>query len=167
MRTQANGGALLAALLVVLAVTAPVAGQQAEPLVVAVENLTAAADSARAQRASGEALPNDVLRYTLTFTNPEGRELRNVVFTNPIPGGLVLVAGSVNTSAPASVAYSIDGGATYAEQPIVTVTENGRTVRRPADPSSYTHIRWTVTADVAPNARVTAEYQVRVGVRPL
>lgn len=154
----------------VLAVVLLAAGsavQAQEPLVVSVANVTMAADSVRSARPSAEALPNDTLEYELTFTNTQGRELRNVVFTNPIPQGLVLLSGSVRTSAAASVAYSIDGGATYSEQPMVTVTEGGRTVRRPADPSSYTHIRWTVMEGVAPNAGVTAEYAVRVGIRPL
>lgn len=143
------------------------AAQAQEPLVVRVSNVTMASDTTRSARPAVAALPNDTLAYELTFTNTQGRELLNVVFTNPIPQGLVLLRGTVRTSAAASVAYSIDGGATYSEQPMVTVTENGRTVRRPADPSSYTHIRWTVTGGVAPNAGVTAEYAVRVGIRPL
>jgi uncharacterized repeat protein (TIGR01451 family) len=155
-----TGAALL------LAVWAPAAQGQQGPLSVRYENVTQMRDSVRSQQqTSSEALPGDTLRYVLTFTNAQGRELRNVVFTNPIPAGLTLLAGTVMTSAPSSIAYSIDGGVTYSEEPMVTVTEGGREVRRPATAASYTHIRWTVAAAVAPNAGVTAEYQVQVSNR--
>lgn len=155
-------GRWLTVVVLLLAVWAPGAQGQQEPLSVRYENLTLIRDSVRSQGNRREALPGDTLRYLLTFTNSQGRDLRNVVFTNPIPAGLMLLGGTVMTSAPASIAYSIDGGVTYSEEPMVTVTEDGREVRRPATAASYTHIRWTVAAAVAPNAGVTAEYQVQV-----
>lgn len=157
---------LLGVVLVLAAGMQPAAAQQPEALTVSYENLTLARDSVRVKQGAGSvALPNDTLRYLVTFANTQGRELRNVVFTNPVPQGVVLLGGSVSASAPAKIEYSIDGGASYSVQPVVTVTENGRQVRRPATPAQYTHIRWTVTGGVAPSARVVARYDVRVGAR--
>jgi uncharacterized repeat protein (TIGR01451 family) len=129
-------------------------------------NLTLAHDSARARtRKNGDALNNDTLRYEVKFKNPTQVTLRNVVFENPLPSNLMLIGGTATTSAPARIEYSIDNGKTFSTQPMVRETINGRAVERPAAPERYTHIRWTVTGDVAPNATVTAQYDARVGVR--
>jgi uncharacterized repeat protein (TIGR01451 family) len=143
-------------------------GAAKSALTMSFRNLTLAHDSARANprpRSAGQALHNDTLRYELVFRNPTAVALRNVVFENPLPSNLLLVGGSVTTSAPARVEYSIDGGKTFSEQPRVREVVNGTEVERAAAPERYTHIRWTVTSDIAPNATVTARYDARVGVR--
>jgi uncharacterized repeat protein (TIGR01451 family) len=154
-------GLLVAAVL--LMTGSSVQAQQANsPLKVSFTNITLQHDSARAKGGSTTALPDDTLRYVLAFTNTQERALRDVVFTNPIPAGLVLVSGSVKSTASTKVEYSIDGGHGYSEQPMVLVEENGRKIRRPATPDSYTHIRWTITGSIAPGATVTAQYDTRV-----
>jgi uncharacterized repeat protein (TIGR01451 family) len=133
---------------------------QANPLTVSFANLTLAKDSARARtQPASSVMPGDTLRYSLTFANRESRALANVVFNNPIPSGVVVMP-----PAPAGirVEYSIDGGFAFSARPMVLVEENGRQVSRPAEPESYTHIRWTVADSIAPGARVTAQYDVRV-----
>ena len=142
-----------------------VVSAQGAPLQITVENVTLKRDSVRAKGATKAALPTDTLRYALTFTNRETRAVRNVVFENPLPAGLMLLGGTVTTSAGARVEYSIDGGRTYAERPVVSVMEGGRRVERAAAPGAYTHIRWTTTDAVAPGARVIAQYDARLGRR--
>jgi len=135
------------------------------PLTVSFTNLTLAKDSARARtQPATSVLPGDTLRYSLTFANRESRALSNVVFNNPIPAGVVVLPAP----APAGlrVEYAIDGGFNFSPRPMVTVEENGRQVSRPAEPQSYTHIRWTVTGSIAPGASVTAQYDARVTGRP-
>jgi uncharacterized repeat protein (TIGR01451 family) len=154
----------------VLASTTQVEAQQAKsPLTVTYKNITLERDSARvkARRAGSkvDAAPSDTLRYELVFSNNENKELRNIVFNNPLPAGLVLVAGSAGANAPATIAYSIDGGRTYSAQPIMIVTENGVEVQKPAPVESYTHIRWTITGGVPAGSRVTARFDARVGAR--
>lgn len=141
-------------------------GASANPVTMSFKNLTLVHDSARAKtRKNGDALNNDTLRYELVFKNPTAIVLKNVVFENPLPSNLMLVGGSVTTSAPAKIEYSIDGGKTFSAQPMVRANVNGQDVQRPAAPEQYTHIRWTVTGNVAPAATVTARYDARVGVR--
>jgi uncharacterized repeat protein (TIGR01451 family) len=138
----------------------------ASAMTMTVRNLTLAHDSARAKpRKSGDALMNDTLRYELNFRNPQPIALRNVVFENPLPSNLLLIGGSVTTSAPARIEYSIDGGKTFAVQPMARTNVNGQMVERPALPEQYTHIRWTVVGDLAVGATVTAGYDARIGVR--
>lgn len=162
-----KAGATLFALLMLLASAGVVRAQEAaNPLTVSYQNLTLMRDTARAKKQAATVVaPNDTLRYTLKFTNTQSRAVTNVVFTNPIPGGLHLVPGTIVSPVSARVEYSIDGGLTYAAQPMVSVTENGRTIQRPATPESYTNIRWTITDSIAPSASVTARYDARVAGR--
>lgn len=136
----------------------------AEALVITAENLTATAEAARgAPRADDGIRPGDLIRYTLTFTNPTDGPVSNVVLHNPFPGGLHLVASSVRASrGDARVEYSIDGGATFSAQPMVETVEAGQTVRRPATPEEYTDIRWTVEGTIRPGEQVSASYELRV-----
>lgn len=158
--------ALLAAALPLGAqqVTAPGAGAAARPLALTVENRTALAEAAqRRPRADTRARPGDVLRYRLVFTNRSGRPVRNVILDSPIPAGLRLDVASVQaTRADARVEYSIDGGRSWASQPLEDVVVAGNTVRRPASPERYTNVRWTVAGLVAPQTVVTAQFEAQV-----
>lgn len=159
---------LLAALLLLAAAPAvaqgPAASRQ-DALVMTMQNRTAEAEAARGQpRANAVARPGDVLRYRLTFTNVTRTPVRGVVLSNPVPAGMRLVGETARASRnDARLEYSIDGGQSWAAQPMEEVVEAGRTVRRPASPETYTHVRWTIDGTVAPAATVTAEYETRVG----
>jgi hypothetical protein len=61
-----------------------------------------------------------------------------------------------------SVEYSIDGGATYAATPMAETEVDGQRVLRPAPPETYTHIRWTLSGWLQPQAELTAEYRARL-----
>lgn len=158
--------------LLVAAAGAPVGAQDvaaARPtLTIGVQNRTAADEAARgAARSDTTVRPGDVLRYTLTFANPTERPLQNVTLSNPLPAALRLVAGSSRASrADARLEFSADNGQTYSAAPTLEVVVDGRTVRRPASPEQYTHVRWTVEGAVAPRSTVTAQYDARVSSAP-
>lgn len=136
------------------------AAAQRQALVVTAQNRTATA----AKRSDTSVRPGDVVRYRLTFTNVEGRQVRGVTMANPLPQAMRLVAGSVSsTRQDARAEYSTDGGQTFSAQPMTDVVVDGRTVRRPAPPEQYTHVRWTVDGWVAPGATVVAEFDARLG----
>lgn len=149
---------------------APAAGaQQAaqrapDPLVMTAHNVTAAEAKARgAARRDSSALPGDVVRYSMTFTNVTDGTIRNVKLDNPLPKGLEFVEGSARATRPDAVAeFSADGGRTYSTRPMETVLVDGRRVTRPIPAERYTHVRWVVSGAVAPRATVTAEYSARV-----
>jgi uncharacterized repeat protein (TIGR01451 family) len=140
------------------------AAERQSPLALTATNQTAAAEAVRgAPRGDTHTRPGDVLRYRLTFTNNVGQPVRGMTFTSPLAAGLQFEGNSVKASRDdARVSYSADAGSTYSQQPMEEVVVDGRRVRRPIDPSRYTHVRWTVDGWLAPDAVVTAEYSARL-----
>lgn len=152
----------LAAATSVARAQAPVAPPQ--PLQVRVVNLTAG-EAARAGKARRDtaAVPGDLLRYTLTFVNRLPRAVTGVALANPLPAGVEFVAGSPRaTQAAARVEFSADGGASWSAQPMESVIEDGRAVRRPIAPARYTGVRWLLDGQVGTRDSVVAEFSARV-----
>jgi uncharacterized repeat protein (TIGR01451 family) len=151
------------ALLALLTVAAPLQAQQRKggpTLVVAASNTTASAEAATSRSA---VRPNDVLRYTLTFTNPTEHSVANVELRNPIPDGVSFVPGSAKASrADARLEFSADRGKSWAAQPMETVTVAGQQVTRPIPVNRYTHIRWVVKSAVEARGVITAEFEAKV-----
>ncbi len=106
----------------------------------------------------------DVVEYRLVFTNITGRPINNIEFTDPLPEGMHYLQGTAGADREdVDVEFSLDGGTSYSELPMVEVVVEGRTELRPASPEDYTNIRWTVHGLVKPDAAVTAAFQVRYG----
>ena len=106
----------------------------------------------------------DMVEYRLVFTNITGRPVDNIQFTDPLPEGMHYLQGTAGADREnVDVEFSLDGGTSYSEQPMVEVVVDGRTELRPASPEVYTNIRWTVHGEVQPDASVTAAFQVRFG----
>ncbi len=104
------------------------------------------------------------MEYRLVFTNITGRTVNNIQFTDPLPEGMRYLEGTAGADREdVDVEFSLDGGTSYSELPMVEVVVDGRTELRPASPEDYTNIRWTVHGEVLPDARVTAVFQVRYG----
>ena len=106
----------------------------------------------------------DVVEYRLVFTNVTGEPVNNIQFTDPLPEGMHYLQGTAGANREdVDVEFSLDGGTSYSELPMVEVVVDGRTEQRPASPEDYTDIRWTVHGEVQPDARVAAVFQVRYG----
>ena len=147
-----------------LALALPASAQLQEPqaLVITAENVTAT-EAERADADTGASIPGDVIEYRLDFTNLTDGAVSDVVLNDPIPDGLVFVPGSVTASREdVRVEYSIDGGASWSEQPTVEVEVEGQTVTRPAPADAYTHVRWTITGAVNPGAQISARFRALV-----
>jgi uncharacterized repeat protein (TIGR01451 family) len=156
----------LALLWIALAGAAPVMAQSQEPkaLVISAINQTAESDKAagKARTTGALARPGDVLGYLLAFTNTTGGAVSNVQFVDPLPKGLVYRTGSARADKPVRIEYSIDGGKSYAERPMIAVMEGSKRVEKPAPREMYSHIRWTVESPLAPGAQVMAEFEAEV-----
>ncbi len=148
----------------------PAAAQDAEgrkALVITAENLMAgdAMHRGHAER-GGDAqalFAGDVVLYRLVFTNIIDAPVRGIELKDPIPSGLTYVDGSaLSDRDDVVIEYSIDGGLTYSTQPLVDVLVDGRSIRRPAPPERYTHIRWLVQDWVQPGVQVTAEFEAKL-----
>ena len=106
----------------------------------------------------------DVVEYRLVFTNITGRPVDNIQFTDPLPEGMYYLQGTARADREdVDVEFSLDGGTSYSELPMIEVVVDGRIEQRPANPENYTDIRWTVHGEVEPDARVAAAFQVRYG----
>jgi uncharacterized repeat protein (TIGR01451 family) len=151
--------------LTLLAVVAPAQAQQrtvGPTLVVAAANTTASTESGKGAARSA-VRPNDVLRYTLTFSNPTDRSVANVELRNPIPAGVTFVPGSAKASrADARLEFSADQGKSWAAQPMETITVAGQQVTRIIPVDRYTHIRWVVKSPVTAKGVITAEFEAKV-----
>ena len=159
----------LPALLALLALlsAAPAPAQAPQALVITAQNLMAgdARHHAIAARGgdSSVVMPGDVVQYRLLFRNVTRGAIRGVVFNNPLPAGLRYDGGSAAANRDdVAIDYSIDGGKSYASQPMIEVEIDGKRVERPAPAEMYTHIRWTVKGPVLPGATVRAEFRARL-----
>jgi uncharacterized repeat protein (TIGR01451 family) len=157
---------LVGMLSVVLALPQLAAAQQPAPkaLVITAHNMTA--EAARGRQNPTLARPGDVIRYALVFTNVTAGPVKNIQFVDPLPKGLVYVPGSAAADQPVRLEYSIDGGKSYAAQPMIEVVENGNKVEKSAPQEMYTHVRWTVLGSLAPAAKVIAEFRAQVSAAP-
>ena len=106
--------------------------------------------------------PGDVLRYTVASKNAGEKPAKNLVVTQPIPKKTAYVLKSAQPNG-AKLTFSIDGGKSFVEQPMVKVKlEDGKEAMRPAPATAYTHARWNYSDSVAPLAAVKAIYEVAV-----
>ena len=116
------------------------------------------------QRDANRVSTGDVVAYRLVFTNITGRPVNNIQFTDPLPEGMYYLQGTAGADREdVDVEFSLDGGTSYSELPMIEVVVDGRIEQRPANPEDYTDIRWTVHGEVEPDARVAAAFQVRYG----
>ena len=107
--------------------------------------------------------PGEKILYTLDLANNGGQEARNPVALGPIPAGTAFVPGTASTGPNLKVDYSIDGGKSFSEKPLITVTgKDGRPQTVPAPADRYTTIRWIWGTPLGAGAAASVSYQVRV-----
>lgn len=106
--------------------------------------------------------PGDVLRYTLVSENAGDKPASELKINQPIPHQTTFVLDSARTNG-AKLTYSIDGGQTYSETPMLEVTQpDGTVAMEPAPAEVYTHIQWDYSESLKPMASVQAVYEVAV-----
>nr|WP_198161154.1 DUF11 domain-containing protein [Anabaena sp. CA = ATCC 33047] len=117
----------------------------------------------QALKGQAQVKPGDRLRYTVTGENTSDRPLKNLTLNQSIPNGMVYVLKSANiNNQDAKITYSIDGGRSFVENPIIKVTlTDGKVETKPAPATAYTHIRLQIPS-IAAKAVVTATYQTQV-----
>ncbi|NJN75040.1 MAG: hypothetical protein HC796_00705 [Synechococcaceae cyanobacterium RL_1_2] len=106
--------------------------------------------------------PGDVLLYSVEGTNAGDKVAQNLTLNQPIPDKMVYVLGSAKANG-AVTTYSIDKGQTFVANPTIKETSADGTVKEvPAPAEMYTHIRFEFGSELAPEAGVKANYEVRV-----
>ncbi len=97
-------------------------------------------------------VPGDEVVYTVTYANKTGKPADRVVVTNPVPQHTRYKDGTAAGNGT-DIAFSVDGGKTFATPDKLTVTaadKSGKAIVRPATAQDYTHIRWVIKQSVAP-----------------
>jgi uncharacterized repeat protein (TIGR01451 family) len=97
-----------------------------------------------------------VVYYTLRITNQTTVPLRNVAVVQPVPANTIYLADSASGPG-AAVSFSVDGGLSFAPAQSLTVETDG--LKRPAQVSQYTHIRWQLGNALAPGATALARFR--------
>ena len=105
-------------------------------------------------------IPGTEVIYTITAKNAGSQPADSVIVTNPVPLQTRYVEGSA-AGANTDITFSVDGGQSWGAAQSLTVTdENGN--ERAATADDYTHVRWTLQAELAPDRQVPVWYRVQV-----
>jgi len=92
------------------------------------------------------AVPGELLTFSISYTNEGDEEATDIVLTNPVPENMVY-EGESAAGEGSRISYSVDGGVTYGAPGSLSVTgDDGK--KRQAVPSDYTHIRWQMVDPV-------------------
>jgi uncharacterized repeat protein (TIGR01451 family) len=101
--------------------------------------------------------PGETVVYSIRYKNDAAAPAADIVLVMPVPKEVAYVEGSIDGAGGASVSFSADGGETYVARGRLTIVEGGEA--RPARGDEITHIKWTLTAPVAPNTGGAVSYK--------
>ena len=110
------------------------------------------------------ARPKDIIEYRLTYRNNSSDAVRNIFITDPIPSGAEYIEESATRPDRGRVEFSIDGGRTFRDWPVVITRQNpdGTKTQIEATPDMVTHIRWVLADTFAPTGEITVSYRTFV-----
>jgi len=103
----------------------------------------------------------DVVRYTILATNVGNTPAVNVKTIGPIPKFTQYVPGSASQLGGVAIEYTVDGKA-WSLHPTVEVKTDRGTVKKIAEPSQFTAIRWLDHRLLTSHATLKVAYEVRV-----
>jgi uncharacterized repeat protein (TIGR01451 family) len=112
---------------------------------------------------STPAKPGESIRYTITASNTSGEVAKKFTPEGGIPSGTQYEPGSSVVAAPGHIEFSLDNGKTWSAKPMVRVKQpDGSMAMKPADPATYTNLRWISGKDLAAHASTSYTYVVIV-----
>ena len=104
-------------------------------------------------------VPGTIVIFTTRYVNTSKSPVNNVTIMNPVPEHMAYVDKSAEGKA-SRIDYSADKGKTYAALDKLTVKDSGKT--RPAAAQDITHIRWVLTAPLAPGGAGTVSFRAQL-----
>ncbi|MCH9740013.1 MAG: hypothetical protein K0U38_04115 [Epsilonproteobacteria bacterium] len=108
-------------------------------------------------KALDKAIPGMVVTYVNTIKNPTNETATNLVIVNPVPEHTTFVPNDIETKG-ATMEYSVDGKV-FSEPSKVFINDSG--VKRVAEPTEYTHVRWTI-AKLEANAEMKIKLKTKI-----
>ena len=108
--------------------------------------------------------PNDMVEYTLKYTNSGTASAAGVDLIGPVPGGTVYVEETATDVPGLDPMYSIDQGKTWQKAPVMieVARKDGTIEKRKADPDMITHVKWSLAGSLDVGAEVMVSYRVQV-----
>ncbi len=121
-----------------------------------VEELTISQDPDTGERVDvlsppDSVVPGDMLRYTLTVTNPTGAPVDGAVLTLAVPSEVVLIEGTATEGGEHGwrVTYSVDGGGTFRTRDALEIVDADTGLARPALSDEIDTVRWEADLPIA------------------
>jgi uncharacterized repeat protein (TIGR01451 family) len=114
----------------------------------------------RKEAALAKVVPGDVVVFTTRYVNTGKEPAGNVTIMNPVPDHMSYIDKSVEGKG-ARIDFSVDGGKTYGQPDKLKVTD-GQGKVRPALARDYTHIRWILTAPLAPGGTGSVSFKAQL-----
>jgi len=109
---------------------------------------------------AGKVVPGTVVIYTITARNVSEDPVNTVVINDPIPEHMTYVVGSAEGEGT-EIAFSVDGGTNFGTADALRVADDVGGTRAP-EAKDYTHIRWTLTEDLAPAASRSVSFRAKL-----
>jgi len=105
-----------------------------------------------------------IIEYRYHATNVGEGEISNFIPIIPIPAVTTYIDGSATESDLFLLEFSIDGGKSFANAPLIRIIKNdkGEEVEEQVDPSEYQAVRWTMLDSFKPNQEINLSFRVRV-----
>lgn len=105
-------------------------------------------------------VPGEQVFYELVYDNGTAEPAENVSLVMAVPPEVQFQDNSAASETAADIAYSTNGGDSFAQRAELTVDEDSQT--RAAGPDDITHVRWTFAEPVEPGETGTVGFQAIV-----
>ena len=108
--------------------------------------------------------PNDMVEYTLKYTNAGTATATGIDLIGPVPAGTIYIEDTATDTPDLKPMYSIDQGKTWHEAPVIieVARRDGTVEKRKADPEMITHVKWSVAGNLDAGEEVMVSYRVHV-----
>lgn len=114
----------------------------------------------RVEAAKANVVPGDAVIFTTYYSNNGKEPASDIVINNPMPEHMLYVDGTAEGSGT-KIEFSVDKGKNFgAPDKLKVKGEDGK--ERPAGPSDYTHIRWTLSKPLAPGGKGSVSFRAKV-----
>lgn len=114
----------------------------------------------RIEAAKANVLPGDAVIFTTYYTNNGKEAASDIVINNPMPEHMLYIDGTAEGSG-AKIEFSVNKGHSFGSPESLKVKDD-KGKERPAGPSDYTNIRWTVSKPLAPGGKASVSFRAKV-----
>ena len=103
------------------------------------------------------------INWNINSVNSGAGDAQDYRVVGQVPAGTAFVAQTAKGDGEPKVTYSIDGGKSYAEQPMIDETQPDGSIKKVAAPvSAYTQVMFEWAKPLVSQTKINAAYRVRV-----